>query len=147
MLEYHLQRLYIWIAFSIMLLLFVLFRWFYYSKFRKDRIKWRGIAKNLKTSDLDMMSKNVVNLPSKYSSKQMAFIENWYMEEGIKQLKSAGGRECYVLSTKPPVPGCKYADVGNIPVNVKVRSNTTLELEEKQVSRTVKLLLLNEWIK
>lgn len=157
MLEYHLQRFYIWIAFSILLLAFVLIRWYFYRKFRSPQIKPGDIIQNLTdgtkstvakvSTPGELMSLNTVNLPSKYSPKEMQFIDTWYMEEGIKQLKSADKRQCYILTDKPPVPGCKYADVRHIPVNVKVRGNITLELVDKQVVMTVKLLLLNEWIK
>lgn len=137
-------------------LVFEIIKWLYKRKFRSGGIKRGDIVHNLtdgtkstvtKASSLgDLMSKTTVNLPPKYSQKEMAFIENWYMEEGINQLKAAAGRECYILKDKPPVPGCKFVDVRHIPVNIKVRGNITLELVDKQVSRTVKLLLLNEWI-
>lgn len=140
----------------ILIVAYALIRWLYYRKYKSDRIKPGDIAHNLidgtkstvskVISETELMLKNVVSLPSQYSPKEMAFIEQWYMEEGILQLKQADKRECRITQDGPQ-PGCKYVDIDNIKVNFIVRNNRTLGLETKQELRTVKLLLLNEWIK
>ncbi len=88
-----------------------------------------------------------VILPETYNAREMQFIDNWYMEEWILQLKQASGKGCKVLPDKPPVSGCKYVTVDGIAVNLKKRDNKTLELSDIKMIKTVKLLLLNEWIK
>ena len=161
MIEYYIHRFYAWIIVSAFLIGFAFFRWLYKRKskasFKNDKIKPKDIVRNLKddtkatiykvNSGSELIFKNVVNLPAEYSQKEMMFIDNWYMEEGIKQLKASDKRGCFNIYKHPAYDDYSYVEVNNIPVNVKTRSNTTLETEDKVVFRTVKLLLLNEWIK
>ena len=141
------------------LLIYTAIRLHFYRKFKakKEHI-FDDIAamQKINRSDSDkgfkpvirgLMSKRIVNLPKRYNQKEMVFIENWYMEEGINQLKASNKMECVVLVKKPPEPGCKYVSVSNIPVNFKFRDSKTLELKDMQERKTVTLLLLNEWIK
>ena len=156
MIEYYMYRIYPWIIVSIILIGFAVWRWLYRRGWKSDKIKPGDIVNNLTDgtkstvskviSESELMLKNVVSLPSQYSPKEMAFIEQWYMEEGILQLKQADKRECRITQDGPQ-PGCKYVDIDNIKVNFIVRNNRTLGLETKQELRKVKLLLLNEWIK
>ncbi len=136
----------------------IITRWFYYRKFKTDRIKRGDIVHNLsddtKTKILKMDSPGVlsiknpiINLPKVFNQKEMQFIDNWYMEEGILQLRQAQGREFVLLKDKPPIPGCKYVSVPGIMVNFKKRDNKTLELIDIQLPKTVKLLMLDAWIK
>jgi hypothetical protein len=106
----------------------------------------KHIVSGHKNGEVSLMAKRIVNLPKEFSPREMRFIENEYMEEGINQLKQANQRECFIRKD-PSQLGTKFVDVADIKVNFKTRNNKTLEIEDKQEFRTVKLLLLNEWIR
>lgn len=150
--------LYMWGAISLSLIIFALIIWFYYRKFKSDRIKRGDNVINLRDGAKTDISKvnslsalsvkgQIINLPLVYTVKEMQFIDNWYMEEGILQLKQTQGRGFVLLKDKPPVAGCKYVNVSSVMVNFKKRDNRTLELIDIQLPKTVKLLMLDEWIK
>ena len=156
--DFFTYQIYALIIASILVTLFVLIKWLYYRKFKTDRIKRGDIVHNLsddaKTKVLKMNSlralstkSSIINLPKVYSAEEMQFIDNWYMEEGILQFKQAHGYQFILLKDKPPVPGCKYVSVSGIMVNLKKRDNKTLELIDIQLPKTVKFLMLDEWIK
>ena len=89
-----------------------------------------------------------IKLPTTFSDKEIEFIEEWYSEAGILQLKAAGGRNSVltVLKEKPPGKGMKYVSIKGIPVDCIQRDRTTLKQVRITELKTVKLLLLNEWI-
>lgn len=144
------------IAFILVIVLIIV-RAIFYRRFKSDRIKAGDTIHNLtdgtkakvkkvtSSTEIELMSKKIINLPREYLPKEMAFIENWLSEEGILQLKQTDKRECLVIGEKEP--GCQIVKVGNINVNFYTRNNRTLELEKKQELRTVTLLLMDEWIK
>lgn len=144
---------------------FIIQRLFYYWKFKTNKIKRVDSVRNLKdfadkvtvsnraallkinTVFASSTKRPVINLPTVYNTKEMQFIDEWYMEEGILQLKQTQGREFVLLKDKPPVPGCKYVNVADVMVTMRKRDNRTLVITIFQLPKTVKLLLLNEWIK
>ena len=147
---------------SAILIGFIITRWVYYREFKIDKTKRCNNVINISDSSKEAILKmgrtmnrkikdanksKVINLPPVYSPKEMQFIDEWYMEEGILQLKQANGKEFVLLKDKPPVPGCKYVNVDRVMVNFKKRDNRTLELIDIQIPKTVKLLMLDAWIK
>ena len=47
MIEYYMYRIYPWIIVSVLLIVFALIRWFYYRKFKSDKVKRGDIVHNL----------------------------------------------------------------------------------------------------
>lgn len=90
-----------------------------------------------------------IKLPTTFNDKEIEFIEKWYSEAGILQLKVAGERNSVltVLTEKPPAKGMKYVSIKGIPVDYIHRDRSTLRQIRMTELKTVKLLLLNEWIK
>jgi hypothetical protein len=88
-----------------------------------------------------------IDLPIPFSDKEIEFIEEWYSEEGMKQLLSSRGKKCRVLNKKPPIDGVKYVDVDDLPVLATLRNKENLQAFQVWELKTVTLLLLNEWIK
>jgi hypothetical protein len=153
MIEY---KYYIAVFIGSIIISFLITRWRRKGNFETKAIKKGDIIHNMSENtrhvvskheggEISLMAKRIVNLPKEYSPREMQFIESEYMEEGIKQLKQSNQRECFILNDRS-LPGTKFVNVTDIQVNFKARNNKTLKIEDKQEIRTVKLLLLNEWI-
>ena len=167
MLEYYIYRIYPWAIVTILLVAFALVRWFYFRKFKSDKIKRGDIVHNLTDGTKSIVAKvnspdelisktlqnnltgkiiNKIKLPNEFSNEEMEFIEGWYSEKGMQQLLQANGKKFKILKDKPPVPGCSYVRVDAITVLVVRRNNVNLKPYEEQVLKTVKLLMLDTWI-
>lgn len=100
-----------------------------------------------KTPKASLSVRKTVTLPLTFSAKQIEFIEEWYLEDGMRQLIAARYKQCTILDKKPPIKGVVYVDVEEIPVLKNVRDKNTLMAVQVKELKTVTLLLLNEWIK
>ncbi len=87
-----------------------------------------------------------IKLPSSFSNDEIEFIENWYSEDGMQQLRASNTKPFSLVDEKPPVKGTKYVNVENTPVQVIHRDPKTLRAIAMKELKTVKLLLLDAWI-
>ncbi len=87
-----------------------------------------------------------IKLPSTFSSVEIKFIEEWYSEQGIQQLKNSNGKTFEYICQHPVFEEYSYIDVPGITVSTGVRDSRTLQLISMMEFKTVKLLVLNEWI-
>ncbi len=128
------HNIYAWIIFSVLIIAFSAIRGLYYREFKKRKSMSKAEMK-------------IIKLPEVFSQKEIEFIEEWYSEKGMQQLRQVNGKEFKLLKDKPPVSGCRYVNVSAIKVLVVRRNNTDLKPYQEQILKTVKLLVLDAWIK
>lgn len=173
MIDIHMMILGILAGVVLSIVFTVVVRWYFYRKFKAGGIKKGDIVTNqtdgtkttvfnenkgkinvtgwkskvIKTPKLSASINKTIKLPETFSKKEMAFIDNWYSEKGMQHLLKAKGRNCEILTEKPPVIGCKYINAFDVPIQHSIRDTRTLQPIYYIKPTTIKLLLLNEWIK
>lgn len=175
--EHLTYRLQVFAIVSVLLIISGLIKWFYYRKHKTDKINCeylplgdgivnvedlnpgfremaeRAIQINRPVTVLEIPTtfktgkSNTIKLPLVFSQDEINFIEDWYSESGMQQLLLSRGKTLKVLDEKPPKDGIKYVEIEGVPVVYLHRDSTTLKQVQMSELKTVKLLILNEWIK